>query len=129
MNFRDVLVVEDNPVNQKVAEMMLKRLGLQCHVAANGAIAVEMVKKQQFPLVLMDAQMPVMDGISATNWIRENIPEEKQPKIIVMTATIAKDAKHAWKNMKFDGFIEKPVKLDVFKSTIEETMADTQAVA
>lgn len=108
---------------------MLKRLGLQCHLADNGAIAVEMVQAQHYPLVLMDAQMPVMDGIAATNWIRENIPEEKQPKIVVMTATMALDAERAWEGMKFDGFIEKPVKLDVFKSTIEEVMSDAGVVA
>ena len=118
----EVLVVDDNPINQKIAEMMLNRMGIRSRIASDGAVAIEMIQQQHFPLVLMDAQMPVMDGMAATTWIRENIPEDRQPIILVMTATIIEDARRSWKELKFDGFIEKPVKLDVFKAAVTEAL-------
>lgn len=113
-----ILVAEDNPVNQKVAELMLRRMGYTAEIAPNGKIAIEKLQAEHYPLVLMDAQMPVLDGISATDWIRKNIPASQQPKIIVMTASLMEDAKTSWKSVEVDGFIEKPVRVEVLKQTI-----------
>ena len=88
METAQILVAEDNPINQKVAEMMLKKLGYAVALADNGKQAVEKIQKQPFRLVLMDAQMPVMDGFEATRWIRENLPPENQPSRLIIPSPI-----------------------------------------
>ena len=79
-NFR-VLLVEDNEVNRELAEELLLNLGLQVECAADGAIAVDRVRTQDFDLVLMDCQMPVMDGYAASQAIREQLGKHALPII------------------------------------------------
>jgi two-component system, sensor histidine kinase and response regulator len=83
-----VLVVEDNPVNQKVAQRFLERLGCTVRVAANGAEAVESSSRERFDLILMDMQMPVMDGISATRAIRGRENRGARTPIVALTANV-----------------------------------------
>jgi CheY-like chemotaxis protein len=118
-----ILLVEDNPVNQKVAELMLRRVGHPVAIAPNGKIAIDMVERGEFQLVLMDANMPVMDGMTATRWIRDHIPAERQPKIIVMTASLLEEAKEDWKSIDIDGYMEKPVSLSVMEGIVEAALA------
>jgi CheY-like chemotaxis protein len=118
-----ILLVEDNPVNQKVAELMLRRVGHPVAIAANGKIATRMVENGDFKLVLMDANMPVMDGMAATRWIRDHIPSERQPKIIVMTASLLEEAKDDWKAIDIDGYMEKPVTLAVLSEAVQNALA------
>ena len=80
-----VLLVEDNPVNQQVACAFLDAIGLQVEVAENGLQAVEQVKRSAFDAVLMDMQMPEMDGLAATRLIRA-MPQHARLPIIAMTA-------------------------------------------
>jgi len=85
----NVLLVEDNPVNQSVAKAMLAKLGLSVSLATNGADAVDLVRQQAFDLVLMDCQMPVLDGFEATRQIRawEHMQKKEPPlPIIALTA-------------------------------------------
>ena len=119
---RRILIVEDNPVNQKVTELMLRRANCECDIAPHGKIAVEMVQETNYPIVLMDAQMPVMDGATATRWIRDNIPEEFQPKIVVMTASLMDEMKDDWEDVKIDGFLEKPVRLETLVQLIDDML-------
>jgi len=104
---------------------MLKRMGYETKVVSNGKIALEAIAEESFPLILMDAQMPVMDGLTTTKWIRENIAPEKQPKIVVMTASMMEDAKQMWKTTRVDGYIEKPVRLEVLHRSIDEILSGT----
>ncbi len=83
-----VLVVEDNPVNQKVAQRFLERLGCSVRVAANGAEAVEASAAERYDLILMDMQMPVMDGISATRAIRTRESGGARTPIVALTANV-----------------------------------------
>ena len=122
-----ILIVEDNPVNQKVAQMMLKRIGFDSDVADNGKIATELLTERYYPLVLMDAQMPVMDGITATRWIRAELPAERQPRIVVMTASLYRDAKGEWDTVAIDGWAEKPIKLEQFEKLIREVLSRTES--
>jgi CheY-like chemotaxis protein len=81
-----VLVAEDNVVNQKVALMLLKKLGVSAVVAADRAQAIAAVVGTHYDLVLMDVQMPDVDGLAATREIRSRVPLDRQPVIFGLTA-------------------------------------------
>jgi len=104
-----ILLVEDNQVNQKVAKLMLKKFGWEVDIVSDGKQATEAVSNKDYDLILMDIQMPVMDGIEATRWIREHIEPAKQPKIIAMTAGVTQLDRESTSSVGMDGFIEKPV--------------------
>ena len=80
-----ILIAEDNTINQQVVEILCKRLGYQCDVVFDGEEAVELIKKTNFDLILMDIQMPVMDGYTATQIIRKELGINNLP-IIALTA-------------------------------------------
>ncbi len=82
-----ILLAEDNPVNQKVAIRMLERMGYQATIASTGADVLMALKQQYYDLVLMDLQMPVLDGLQATRQIRTEFPADRQPYIIALTAS------------------------------------------
>lgn len=81
-----VLLVEDNQLNQMVAEGMLRLLGYECRSVADGLQAVAEVRSAFYPIVLMDVQMPELDGYQASRRIRAELPAERQPYIIALTA-------------------------------------------
>ncbi len=81
-----ILLVEDNEVNQKIVMAMLKRLGYRSDLAVNGKEALEALENQRYDVILMDIQMPVMDGLQATEAIRARWPPAEQPYIIAITA-------------------------------------------
>ncbi len=100
-----VLVVEDNMVNQKVAVNMLAREGLRADVVANGQEAVVALCRQYYDIVLMDVQMPVLDGIEATARIRRMLPEDEQPYIVAMTASTLDQARQRYEQAGMDDFV------------------------
>jgi len=105
-----ILLVEDNPINQKVALRILAHIGYQAELAGNGRAAVTAVQQQSFDLVLMDLQMPEMDGFEATRQIRRTVPRQRQPHIIAMTAAaLAEDQRQALA-AGMDDFITKPIR-------------------
>ncbi len=106
-----ILLVEDNAVNQKVASRMLAKLGYRSDVAADGLEAVEAVSRQRYDVVFMDIQMPEMDGLAATRWIRSSIPANVQPRIIAMTANAIKGDREACLAAGMDDYVTKPVRL------------------
>ena len=107
-----VLVVEDNRTNQLVARAMLRKLGLQVELAANGAEAVAQVSQTHFDLVLMDCQMPVMDGFEATRLIRQ-MPSERNPPlpIVALTANAMHGDERDCLDAGMDAFLAKPLTL------------------
>ncbi len=113
-----ILLVEDNLVNQKVALHLLKRMGYSADVAGNGLEAIEAVKRQCYDLVLMDVQMPEMDGIQATLQIRQQLDEESQPTIVAMTAAALQEDKKRALDAGMDGFVSKPIKLEELEAQL-----------
>ena len=81
-----VLLAEDNPVNQDVAKAMLTKLGLETEIAHNGQQALELASANHYDIILMDCQMPVMDGFEATSLIRQQLKNTGQLPIIAITA-------------------------------------------
>jgi PAS domain S-box-containing protein len=105
-----VLIVEDNPVNQRVARALLERMGLRPDLVAHGREAVEALDRQPYDIVLMDVHMPVMNGLDATREIRRRLSAEQQPVIIAMTASAMAKDRETCLNAGMDDFISKPVR-------------------
>ncbi len=106
-----VLLAEDNPVNQKVATFMLHRLGHRVDVVANGLEAVDAVRRVAYDVVLMDVQMPELDGIGATRAIRADLDAHRQPPIVAMTANVLPEDRAACTAAGMDAHLPKPVRL------------------
>ena len=114
-----VLLVEDNPINQGVAKAMLTKLGLQYQVAGDGAQAVDRVRATNFDLVLMDCQMPVMDGYEATAAIR-NLPQGRGTHlpIVALTANAMQGDEQLCLDAGMNGFLAKPYTLAALHATL-----------
>lgn len=120
-----ILLAEDNPINQKLATHMLDKMGYRCVVANNGLEAVELVSKQNFDIVLMDMQMPEMDGLEATREIRDSDDLKKQPVIIAMTANALQDDREKCISAGMDDYITKPIKSAIVQNMIEKWSKST----
>ena len=107
-----ILLAEDNVTNQNVALHILERLGYTADVAINGVEVLAAVQHQTYDVILMDVQMPVMDGIEATAQIRETLPPENQPLIIALTANALKGDRERFLAAGMDEYISKPLRID-----------------
>jgi CheY-like chemotaxis protein len=116
-----ILVAEDNPVNQKLTERVLNKLGYKAQIVENGQEALQAVMNEQFDVVLMDVQMPEMDGLEATRQIREQVTT--QPIIIAMTANAIQGDREACLEAGMNDYISKPVILETLVSILEKWAA------
>ena len=116
----EILLAEDNAVNQKVAVRFLERLGYRADAVANGLEAVTTLEHRCYDLVLMDLQMPEMDGFEATRQIRARIPGNRQPKIVALTANAMQGDRDACLAAGMDGYISKPVKMHEIADVIRK---------
>jgi CheY-like chemotaxis protein len=105
-----ILLAEDNMVNQKVARLMLTRLGHHVDTVSNGSEAVQAVHRAHYDVVLMDVQMPVLDGLAATQQIRSGLPADRQPRIAAMTASVLVEDRTACAAAGMDAYLTKPVR-------------------
>ncbi len=114
-----ILIAEDNAVNQKVIRLLLKRMGYGCDVVENGRLAVEKARTGGFDVILMDIQMPEMDGIEATEAIVAEMPREKRPWIVALTAGATRDNREEAMKAGMDGYLTKPVQPDDLRAELE----------
>jgi len=106
-----ILLAEDNVVNQKVALKILDRMGYRADVASNGKEAVSAVARRTYDVVLMDVQMPEMDGIQATTIIRDRLGNNR-PWIVALTANALHGDRERYLGVGMDDYISKPIKVD-----------------
>ncbi len=107
-----ILLAEDNTINVKVATYMLSSMGYRADVASNGLEVLQAFARQSYDVVLMDVQMPDMDGIQATHHIRELLPTHLQPRIVAMTAHALQGDREWLLQAKMDDYVSKPVRLE-----------------
>ncbi|MBN2235687.1 MAG: response regulator [Opitutales bacterium] len=117
-----VLLAEDNSVNQKVATLLLRRLGFEVDLAGNGIEALQGVKRQDYDVVLMDIQMPEMDGLEATRHIRSEVHPDRQPIIFAMTAGVTEADRLECDKAGMNGFIAKPIRVHELKALLESAL-------
>ena len=125
------LVVEDNFVNQKVAQRQLEKLGHKVEVANNGARALEMLALQKYDVVIMDCQMPVLDGYEATRQIRAGkVPNlDRRVPIIALTAYAMESDRQKCLAAGMDEFVSKPIRYEELKAAIERVLASPMRAA
>ena len=107
-----ILLAEDNVINQKVALKLLSKLGYQADLAGNGLEVIEALDRQTYDLVLMDIQMPEMDGDEATRQIRAKWSQDRQPHIVAMTAHALEGDREKYIARGMNDYVSKPIKVD-----------------
>ncbi len=117
----DILVAEDNVINQKIILGVLGRFGYSPKLVENGKEALASLDVKVYDLVLMDIQMPVMDGIEATRQIREKVPEKNHPRIIALTADALQQSKDEYVQIGLDDVLYKPVQTKELLRVLSET--------
>jgi two-component system, sensor histidine kinase len=121
-----VLLVEDNPINQMVAQKMLEKFGLKATLADNGVEALKLLEEQIFDLVLMDCQMPEMDGFDATREIRKldiKTLYDKRLPVVAMTANVMSGDRERCLEVGMDDYIGKPVQRDQLETVLRKWLA------
>jgi PAS domain S-box-containing protein len=113
-----IIVAEDNAVNQKVAVNILSKLGYRVDLAGNGLEVLEALQRQPYDVVLMDVQMPEMDGLTATRQICERRSPAERPRIIAMTANAMQSDRDACLQAGMDDYISKPIRLQALISAL-----------
>lgn len=122
-----ILIAEDYPANQKLALNVLARLGYQPHLAQNGVEVLELVQRRFYEVILMDVQMPEMNGLEATAWIRQQ--PGPQPTIIAMTANAMADDRDECLRAGMDDYIAKPIVIEELKTALQQAALLRQAQA
>ncbi len=117
-----LLVAEDNPVNQLVCRRLIEKLGHLVDVAGNGREAVEALRLAPYDAVLMDIQMPEMDGIEATRLIRSQLPANRQPHILAVTASVLVEDRQACAEAGMDDYLPKPVRIDDLATALRKVV-------
>jgi CheY-like chemotaxis protein len=122
-----ILLAEDNATNQKLALRLLARLGYEADLAGNGLEALEAMEKRTYDVVLMDMQMPEMDGLEATRQIHHRWNEDEHPYIIAMTANAMEGDRQACFAAGMDDYVSKPVRVEALVAALENGARTVEA--
>jgi CheY-like chemotaxis protein/anti-sigma regulatory factor (Ser/Thr protein kinase) len=122
-----ILLAEDNPVNRNVALRMLAGFGYDADIALNGVEAVALAQEGHYDLVLMDVQMPLLDGLEATRRIRRLLAPRDQPRIVAVSANAMREDTEAALRAGMDGYVLKPISIPLFKAALEDSGRITAA--
>ncbi len=123
-----ILVAEDNPVIQKLAPAFLNKLGYGCDLVSNGVEALQALEREPYDLVLMDVQMPEMDGFEATRRIRQRFSAEERPTVVAMTAHAMRGYREKCIEAGMDDYVSKPLKLIELQALMERVQKGRSAV-
>ncbi|MCP4687497.1 MAG: response regulator [Desulfobacterales bacterium] len=123
----DVLLVEDNAMNQRVAAGMLKRFGCRVDIAENGVAAVNLFQEKSYDIVFMDAHMPMMDGFETTRYIRGRESGERRVPIIAMTALAMEGDRERCLDAGMDDYIPKPIVSKAIRRVLLKNTADRRS--
>jgi CheY-like chemotaxis protein len=107
-----ILLAEDNALNQKLALRLLGQMGYQADVVGNGLEAIEALERQTYDVVLMDVQMPEMDGMEASREIHRRWPSVGRPRIIAMTANVMQGDRELCVEAGMDDYVSKPIRTE-----------------
>jgi CheY-like chemotaxis protein len=124
-----VLVAEDDDVNQMVAQLILAKLGHRVDTVNNGLEAVHALHAVPYDVVLMDMQMPVLDGPDATKQIRQQLPASAQPFIVALTASVLSEDRQACLDAGMDAFLTKPIRPEELESVLARARRAATALA
>ncbi|MGZ5278010.1 MAG: response regulator, partial [Caldimonas sp.] len=122
-----ILLAEDNVVNQKLALRLLQQMGYRADLASNGIEAIECVERQPYDVVLMDVQMPEMDGLEAARRITRRWSERERPRIVAMTANAMQGDREECMGAGMDDYIAKPIRVEQLIASLSGTPARTDA--
>jgi CheY-like chemotaxis protein len=114
----EIHLAEDNLINQKLATRVLNKLGYSIDIAENGKIVIDMLGEKNYDIILMDVQMPEMDGLEASKYIRQ--ANMKQPVIIAMTANAMPEDREACLQAGMNDYISKPINLEILVEKLKE---------
>jgi len=116
-----ILLAEDNPVNQKVALRVLKHLGYQADVVGNGKEVIKAIADKSYDLIFMDIQMPEMDGLEATQYIRSQEKESQLPPIaiVAITANATHDDQYTCHKAGMNDYISKPIQIEELRKILQ----------
>jgi CheY-like chemotaxis protein len=115
-----ILLAEDNVVNQKLALRLLQQMGYRADLASNGIEAVESVQRQTYDVVLMDVQMPEMDGLDAARAICARFPAHGRPRIVAMTANAMQGDREECLAAGMDDYVTKPIRVDALVTALTQ---------
>jgi CheY-like chemotaxis protein len=125
-----ILLAEDNVVNQKLALRLLQQMGYRADVAGNGIEAIECVARQPYDVVLMDVQMPEMDGLEASRRIVARWPDAAQrPRIIAMTANAMQGDREECLAAGMDDYVTKPIRVDALVQALMQVGPNPGGIA
>jgi PAS domain S-box-containing protein len=124
-----ILLAEDNAVNQKVALKFLEKLGYRADVAGNGIEVLQALRRQSYDILLLDVQMPEMDGLEAARFIRAQWPDGKRPRIVAMTANAMAGDREKCLEAGMDDYISKPVQIQELQQALERWAPEAPAEA
>ena len=119
-----ILLADDHPTNQKLGLLVLKRLGYRADVAGNGLEVIEALRRKPYDIILMDIEMPEMDGVQATEQIHKDWPRDEWPTIVAVTANAMKGDRERFLAAGMDGYVSKPIRVEALVEALKLAAPD-----